>query len=469
MSDELEISFLGAASTVTGSRHLLRFGSRRYLIDCGLFQGPLALEDLNRKPFPVPVEKINAVFLTHAHIDHTGYLPRLVKDGYRGPVYASEATCVLSEILLRDSAHLQEQDAEYANRKGYSRHKPALPLYTAKDAEEAIKLLRPAPSDRALKQDGFTIAWRPTGHLLGAGCLDIELSSGMKILFSGDLGRYNSAIMKAPWQASRADILVVESTYGDRLHKDESVEKILAEVLEHVVRNQAVLLIPAFAVGRTQQVLYHIRRLQDEGKAPAVPIYIDSPMAVSATDIYCRFGNEHNLSVNLLMDEHACPLHCEQTNFVREVAASKALNSKDGPMIIISASGMCNGGRILHHLKRRLPEAKNIVLFVGYQAAGTRGRALLDGARELTIHGEKVPVRAKVVSVDALSTHPDKKELMRWLSAIATPPRQTFIIHGERAVSEGLREEIIRTLRWTNIVVPKLGESYSLNPMHEKQ
>lgn len=463
MSDDLEISFLGAASTVTGSRHLLKVGSRRYLIDCGLFQGPPALEDLNRKQFPIPVESINAVFLTHAHIDHTGYLPRLVKDGYRGPVYASEATCVLSEIMLRDSAHLQEQDAEYANRKGYSRHKPAVPLYTAKDAEEAIELFRPVPSDHSLEQDGFTIAWRPTGHLLGAGCLDIELSSGMKILFSGDLGRYNSAIMKAPWQPSRANVLVVESTYGNRLHKDESVEKTLAEVLEHVVRNRGVLLIPAFAVGRTQQVLYHIRRLQDEKKAPEIPIYIDSPMAASATDIYCRFGNEHNLSVNLLMDEHACPLRCEQTNFVRKAAASKALNFREGPMIIISASGMCNGGRIVHHLKRRLPDAKNVVLFVGYQAEGTRGRALLDGAKELTIHGENVPVRARVVSVDALSTHPDKTELMRWLSTITTPPRKTFIVHGEPAMSEGLRGEIARTLGWTNIVVPKLGDTHSIN------
>jgi metallo-beta-lactamase family protein len=433
-------------------------------VDCGLFQGGRRLKALNWEPFPLPPQQLDAVLLTHAHIDHSGYLPRLVRQGFRGPVYASEATCALLEIMLPDSAYLQEQDAAYANKKGYSRHKPALPLYTVTDAQRALELLHPIPFHRPLSLDGITVTWRPAGHILGSAILEVEVGNGegsCRVVFSGDLGRYDSEIMKPPMEITGADVLLVESTYGDRLRADESVQDVLTEVLTYIIEKRGVLLIPAFAVGRTQQILYHVRRLQDQGRVPDLPVFIDSPMAVEVSHIYCRFGDDHNLDVNLLMDKRACPLRCRETHFVRDVEESKALNTRPGPAIIISASGMATGGRILHHLKWRLPDTRNVVLFVGYQAEGTRGRLLLDGAKRIRIHGQKVPVRARIVNVDALSAHADRDELLRWLSGLKRPPRRTFIIHGEPHASHALQERISQELGW-EAIIPDQGERFSL-------
>ncbi|MBU4225136.1 MAG: MBL fold metallo-hydrolase, partial [Chloroflexi bacterium] len=406
----------------------------------------------------------DAVLLTHAHIDHVGYLPRLVQQGFRGPVYATEASQALLQIVLPDSAHLQEQDAAYANKSSYSRHKPALPLYTAVDAEETLKLIQGIPFDHPLELNGITATWKPAGHILGSAILDVEISNGggsRHVVFSGDLGRYESEVMRPPTSLSEADVLLIESTYGDRLHSDEPIQNILAEALDYTVQREGVLLVPAFAVGRTQEVLYHIRQLQEKGRIPDLPVFIDSPMAVETSHIYCRFGDDHTLDVNLLMDDRECPLRCRDTHFVRDVEESKLLNTRPGPAIIISASGMCNGGRILHHLKWRLPDKRNAVFFVGYQAEGTRGRLLLEGAAEIRIHGEKVPVRARLFQAHALSAHADRDELLRWLDGFSQPPRQTFIVHGEPASSQALREHIQQRFGW-NAVLPKAGETYKV-------
>lgn len=459
-----ELQFLGAAGTVTGSRHLLRVNGRHIIIDCGLFQGGRRNKEMNWEPFPMPPEQIDAVILTHAHIDHTGYLPRLVQQGFRGAIYATEASCALLDILLPDSAHLNEQDAAYANKKGYGRYQPALPLYTTDDAQETLRLLSPVQFDKSLSLGDTEITWWPAGHLLGSAIIQLDLNGDHgphRIVFSGDLGRYDGTVMKPPTAVAKADTLIVESTYGGRRHSDDDIGAILTEVLDYIIARGGVLLIPAFAVGRTQQILYHLRRLQDAGRAPEIPIFIDSPMAVEASHIYCRFGDDHNLDVNLLMDEHACPLRCRDTHFIQSVEESKQLNTRPGPAIIISASGMCTGGRIKHHLKWRLPDPRNVVLFVGYQAEGTRGRWLLNGAKSTRIHGEQFPVRARIASLHALSGHADHQELMRWLGQFKQPPGQTFIVHGEPEASLALQDGINQQLNWKTIIPEREG-SYQL-------
>lgn len=458
------IRFLGAAETVTGSRFLLESGEGRYLIDCGLFQGGRKMKELNWLSFPISPKKIDAVLVTHAHIDHTGYLPRLVREGFQGPIFATEATCVLLEILLRDSAYLQEQDAAYANKKGYSRHKPALPLYTTTDAEQAIQLLHPIKFFHPEALDSLSATWHPAGHILGSAILELKVPHGGfedRLIFSGDLGRCDDEIMNSPTKLGRADILFVESTYGNRLRQEGNIQDILADVIKNVIAQEGVLLIPAFAVGRTQLILYHLRQLQNQGRVPDIPIFIDSPMAVDVSRIYCRFGDDHNLDVSLLMDQTTCPLRCKDTHFIQDVEASKELNTRPGPAIILSASGMCTGGRILHHLKWRLPDERNAVLFVGYQAEGTRGRILIEGAEKIRIHGEKIPVRAKIVQAHTLSAHADQDEIMDWLTGFDQPPRKTFIVHGEPDSSQALKEKIHQELGWSAIV-PKFGEIHSL-------
>ncbi len=455
-----ELSFLGAAGTVTGSRYLLHVNGKRYLVDCGLFQGGRKQKAINWEPFPIAPEKIDAILLTHAHIDHSGYLPRLVRQGFQGPIYATEATSALLQILLPDSAYLQEQDAAYANKRGYSRHKPALPLYTVADSEDALGLLNPLPFDREFNLDELTLRWRRAGHILGSAILELDVES-RRVVFSGDLGRFDNEIMKPPAVVSRADVILIESTYGSRLHEDDSIEDVLTKIVTDVVESGGVLLIPAFAVGRTQQVLYHIRKLQDQGRIPDIPVYIDSPMAVEVSHIYCRFGDDHNLDINLLMNERECPLRCKDTNFVQSVGDSKALNQMRGPAIILSASGMCTGGRILHHLKWRLPDAGNAILFVGYQAEGTRGRLLLNGAERLKIHGESIAVKARIFQAEALSAHADRDELLRWLMQFKEPPQQTFIVHGEPESSLSLQDLIQQKIGWETII-PRRAEHISL-------
>ena len=458
------LSFLGAAWTVTGSRFLLETSRRRYLIDCGLFQGGPSERELNWRPFPVSADRIDAILFTHAHIDHVGYLPRLVREGFRGPVYATQATQALLQIVLPDSAHLQEQDAAYANKKGYSRHKPALPLYTASDATEALQLIQGVPFGSPLALDGIQVTWRPAGHILGSATLDVEVSQGKsfrRVVFSGDLGRYESAVMRPPDAVSAADVLVVESTYGDRLHSKEPIQNILRQALDYAIQQDGALLIPAFAVGRTQEVLYHIRQLQEKGLVSDIPVFIDSPMAVETSHIYCRYGDDHNLDVNLLMDQQECPLRCRDTHFIQDPEESKLLNTRRGPAVIISASGMCNGGRVMHHLKWRLPDARNALLFVGYQAEGTKGRLLLSGAPSVRIHGEEVPVRARIFQAHGLSAHADRDELLRWLGGFSTPPRRAFVVHGEPSGSLSLREHIQNRLGW-DACVPRAGEVQEL-------
>lgn len=454
------LQFMGAAGDVTGSRFLLTLGSRKILIDCGLFQGGRNAKEKNWEEFPVRPDDIQAVLLTHAHIDHAGYLPRLVAQGYQGPVWVSEATSALLRLLLPDAAYLQEQEAAYANKKGYSRHKPAKPLFTIADAKAALELLQPVRMNHPLEMEGVSIVWRPAGHILGSAILEITFRDGAKmkrLVVSGDLGRYSSEIMVSPTTIEEADALLIESTYGDRAHSDESISRILGASLRQAVEQKGILLIPAFAVGRTQQVLYWIRKLQDLGEAPDIPVFIDSPMAVEASQIYCEFGDDHNLEVSLLMDAATCPLVCRETRFVTSVADSKALNQMPGPAVVISASGMCNGGRILHHLKWRLPDARNQVLFVGYQAQGTLGRRLLEGADTIRIHGDRRDVRAGIRQLDALSAHADQQELLRWARGFEAPPRQVFIVHGEPEASKALQDRLRLELGWSSMIANQNG------------
>lgn len=458
-----QLTFLGAAGVVTGSKYLLETAGKRYLIDAGLFQGAREWKDRNWEPFPVPPETIDAILLTHGHIDHTGYLPRLVQQGYRGPIYATAATCALLKILLPDSAHLQEQDADYANRKGYSRHQPALPLYTVRDAEATLRLLQPVEFHAMLTLTGMRVFWYPMGHILGSAAIEIHLDTPpRRILFSGDIGRYEDPIMRPPTEFPEADVVLMESTYGDRLHETTPVEETLRSVLNHILQNRGVMLIPTFAVGRTQQVLHYIRKMQESGEVPPLPVYVDSPMATDATHLYCTYGQDLNLETSPGGDcEGQLPLYCYHTHFVQDVSQSRALNTRPGPMIIISASGMCTGGRILHHLKWRLPHPENAVLFVGYQAEGTRGRMLVDGATEITIHGETVPVRARIAMTTALSAHADQADLLRWLKAFQKPPQTLYLVHGEPSARLALREKIRNELGW-DALLPEHGETVAL-------
>lgn len=456
-SSGARLRFLGGAGTVTGSSYLLEIQGAKILVDCGLFQGLRKLKELNWSPFSFNPREIDAVLLTHAHIDHVGLLPRLVRQGYARPIFATDATCALLNLVLPDSAHLHEQDAHYAEKKGYSRHKPPLPLYTLSDAEATLKLLKPAKFGEPVWFPELTATWHPAGHILGSAIIQLEYEKSC-IIFSGDLGRFNSEMMKAPSLMREATTLLVESTYGNRPHGTELMEDRLAQELDYVIQRKSVMLVPAFAVGRTQQILYIIRKLQDAGRVPNLPIYIDSPMAVDASHIYCKFGDDHNLDINLLMDDNVCPLRCPETHFVREVEESKALNDVHGPAVIISASGMCTGGRILHHLKWRLPQKENSVIFVGYQAEGTRGRRLLEGADRIRIHGDDVSVKARIKQVPALSAHADQQELMTWLTGFESTPRQTFITHGEASGSRGLQEQISSHLGWATHI-PGRGEA----------
>lgn len=457
------LTFLGAAGTVTGSKYMLEVEGARYLIDCGLFQGEREWKERNWEPFPVEPASIDAVLLTHAHLDHSGYLPRLVQQGFSGPIYATEATCALLRILLLDAAHLQEQDAEYANRKGYSRHQPALPLYTVEDVDTTLQRLQPIPFHTMLELDGIRAFWFPMGHILGSSAIEIELQcSGRRILFSGDIGRFEDPIMRPPTEHPGAEIVLMESTYGDRLHSTAPPEQILLEAIGHILRTRGVLLIPAFAVGRTQQVLYYIRRLQEAGHIPPLPVFVDSPMAQDVTSLYCRFRNDLNLETSPGGDcEGTLPLYCYHTNFVQSVAQSKALNTREGPMIIVAGSGMCTGGRILHHLKWRLPDPANAVLFVGFQARGTRGRMLLEGASEIAIHGESVQVRARILETSALSAHADQQDLMRWTQAIRQPPQTLYLVHGEDEPRKALRELIRQNLGW-QVALPEYQQQVPL-------
>ena len=439
----LALSFLGGAGTVTGSRYLIERSGQRLLLDCGLFQGLKQLRLQNWAPFPVDPKSISAIILTHAHLDHSGYLPALVRDGFSGPVYCSSATKDYCDILLPDSAHLLEQDAEYANRRGFSKHKPALPLYTAADAEQALACLSPVAFGawHELPQ-GARIRFSRAGHILGAASVECEWG-GTKLVFSGDLGRYNDPMMPEPSSVRDADYLVVESTYGNRRHDPQDPQQELGDIIERTVSRGGTVIIPAFAVGRAQSLLYHLERLKAAGRLANVPIFLNSPMAVNASEILCDHMDDQKLSAA------ECRAACGIATYVRTVEASKALNENRVPKVIVSASGMATGGRVLHHLKRYAPDPRNTILFVGFQAVGTRGAAMVAGTETIKIHGEYIPVRAEVQNLSMLSAHADADEILRWLRNFRQPPRMTFITHGEPSASDALRLRIHDELGWS--------------------
>ena len=451
----LRLFFLGGAGTVTGSKYLVENAEHRLLIDCGLFQGFKALRLRNWDRFPVDPHRIDAVLLTHAHLDHTGYLPLLIKQGFAGPVFCSGSTAHFCEILLPDSGHLQEKDAEFANRHGFSKHKPALPLYTLKDAQSSLKQLKPIEFEQRLNLPGGASAFlRRAGHILGAASIQLDWN-GTKVVFSGDLGRYNDATMVDPVQVEHADYLVVESTYGNRRHDALDPEDALAEIIGRTVGRGGTVVIPAFAVGRAQSLMFHLHRLKRSRRIAEVPVFLDSPMAVDASEIFCRHVADHRLT------ERECRESCAVAHYVRSVEESKALTVNSMPKVIISASGMATGGRVLHHLKSYAPDARNAILFAGFQAGGTRGAAMVGGVDSIKIHGEYVPVRAEVKNLEMLSAHADADEILRWLKGFKTPPRTTFITHGEASASDALRHRIEEELGWT-CVVPEHGQQVGL-------
>lgn len=436
------LTSLGGAGTVTGSKHLLQHAGGRILVDCGLFQGHRELRELNWKPLPIEASTIDAVVLTHAHLDHSGYLPKLMREGFAGPIYATAATIDVARLILLDSAFLQERDAEFANRHGFSRHTPALPLYTRRDAQRAIEAFRPVPFGASVKlPSGASLLFRRAGHILGAATAQLEVE-GLTIVFSGDLGRYNDAMMPDPEPVPYADYLVLESTYGNRVHPKVDPEEALREFIDRTVRRGGTVVIPAFAVGRAQSLLYHLWKLRQRGELGLAPIFVDSPMATSATDLLCVHKSDHRL------DEQVCRETCDIATYVRDTEASKALSANRMPKVIISASGMATGGRVLHHIKAFGTDPRNTILLSGFQAAGTRGRALVEGARELKIHGDLVPIKAEVANLPMLSAHADANEIMRWLSGFREPPKHSYIVHGEPNASDALRTRIIGELGW---------------------
>lgn len=445
------LQFLGAAGGVTGSKYLFSCGDDQVLIDCGLFQGLKELRQRNWAPVPIDLARLRAVILTHAHIDHSGYLPRLVAKGYKGPVFATPGTCDLLGVMLPDAAHLQEEEARYARRKGYSKHSPALPLYTVEDADRSLQLLRATRVGESIEvAEGVFLDFGRVGHILGAGSARLSFEAeGQKrtLMDSGDLGRYDRPIIKNPEPAGSADWLLIESTYGNRSHaKDSEIE--LRDLIRDTVARRGCLIIPAFAIGRTQDLIYTIRKMEDDGAIPAVPVHVDSPMGIEATDIYCRHTDEHDFEMQQLRNREKCPIASRHMVVDRTPEQSKAINAVKGPLIIISASGMATGGRVLHHLKQRLPNPDTTVLLAGYQAEGTRGRSLQDGAKEIKMLGEVVPVRAQIKMLDGFSAHADQGEILRWLGTFKHPPRMTYVVHGEPPAAAALAEAIRERLKW---------------------
>jgi metallo-beta-lactamase family protein len=456
------LTFLGGAGgTVTGSKHLLESGDSRVLLDCGLFQGLKELRRRNWAAPPVDPRTLGAVILSHAHIDHSGYLPRLCRDGFTGPIHCTPGTSDLLQVMLPDAAHLQEEEAAFANRHRTSKHDPALPLYTIEDAERALAQVTRVDFGQAFTATrGVEARFTPSGHILGASLVTCEIG-GRRLVFSGDLGRYDVPIMVDPEPVAEADVLLVESTYGNRVHPPDDPADRLTAAVRRAVEQQGWLLIPAFAVGRSQEILYDLRELEKRGAIPSLPVFLDSPMGIQATAIYAAHTEEHDPALARVVAGGAAPFAPRRFTLSRTVDDSKRLNDRPGPGIILAGSGMATGGRILHHLKRLLPDPRTTVLFVGYQAAGTRGRLLKDGAVDIRMLGTVVPVHATIMVSDAYSAHADREEILRWLGGFKRPPAMTYVVHGEVGAAEALRDAIVSRLGW-NAAVAQDGQRVTL-------
>jgi metallo-beta-lactamase family protein len=457
------IEFWGGVGTVTGSKYLVNTSKARVLVDCGLFQGLKELRERNWQEPPFDARSITAVLITHAHIDHTGYLPRLVRHGFNGPVYCSRGTSDLLKILLPDAGRLQEEDADYRNRHNLTKHTPALPLYTEKDAFAALELVRPVANtgEPIEVAPGVRASFRIAGHILGSSLVLLE-ADGQRVLFSGDLGHYDQPIIRDPVPPPACDYLLVESTYGDRLHDPEDPKVALTRIINDAAQRQAPVLIPAFAVGRTQEIVYLIRELEDEHAIPILPVTVDSPMAAAATTAYANRKEEHDEDYASILTKQKHPLRTHSMNTASSKQESKRLNDAKGARVIISASGMMTGGRVLHHALRMVPDADATVVFVGYQAAGTTGRRILDGEPEVKILGQWVPVRCRVAKIGGFSAHADWQEVLRWLGGMKDgAPRQTFLTHGEPEAANAMAGHIKEKFGW-NVHVPQYGERVEL-------
>ncbi|HYL63197.1 MAG TPA: MBL fold metallo-hydrolase [Candidatus Methylomirabilis sp.] len=450
-----KLTFLGAAGCVTGSKYLVEAGGKRLLVDCGLFQGTNELKERNWSPLPVDPKTIDYAVLTHAHLDHTGWLPVLVNGGYKGPIFANPATIELTGILLKDSAHLQLEETEHARRKKWSRHAEPRALYGPEDVDAVVRLLKPMPRAGGFDISAeFHIESYDAGHILGSSSLELNiLENGKKIVvvFSGDIGRYGEPILKDPATPhSNAHLLLCESTYGDREHASGDPAEILAGIVNRVIKRGGSIVIPAFAIGRTQTFMYYLRQLEDQQRIPRVPVYVDSPMALSATDLYIKHREDHNLEFfrEEGSDGKGDPLCVHEFHLTRTVEESKAINNVKTPCIIVSASGMISGGRVLHHLAQRLSDKRNAVILAGFQAEGSRGRALLEGAKTLSLFGEQVPVCAEIIEMGQFSAHAGQSELLRWLAALPSPPKQTYLTHGEPTAAQALQSVIQQKFQW---------------------
>jgi metallo-beta-lactamase family protein len=463
-----KLTFLGAAGTVTGSKYLVEAGGKRLLVDCGIFQGSDELSDRNYKPLPADPKTFDYVVLTHAHLDHTGWLPRLVKEGYRGSIYANPATIELTTLLLRDSAHLQEEDALHAQKHNHNRRSETEPLYTSEDVDPVLQRMKPMPRSGGFDiSPEFHVASYDAGHILGSSSLELTIAeSGKKTVavFSGDIGRYNQPILNDPiTPPSKADVLLCEATYGDREHQAGDPAEMLAAIVNRVAKRGGSIVIPAFAIGRTQTFMYYLRQLEDQKRIPKLPVYVDSPMALSATDLYLKYKEDHDLEFT--REESGGkgdPLDVRQFHLTRTAEESKQINNVKTPCIIVSASGMVTGGRVMHHLAQRLPDSRNAVILAGFQAQGTRGRALQEGAKTLRLFGQEVPVNAEVIELGQFSAHAGKSELMRWLTGLPAPPRRTYLVHGEPAAAQSLQASIQQQLKW-NVSVARYLDTVDLS------
>ena len=461
------IRFLGAAGTVTGSKHLLTSDGVRLLVDCGLFQGPKLWRERNWQQLPIPIESIQDVVLTHAHLDHTGYLPRLVRDGFRGPVYCTAATAELCAILLPDSGRLQEEDAAFhARHPGTSSHQPAAPLYTEQDAQQALALMRTLALEQSLALGPQArLTFHPAGHILGSCFADFLLGTGgdqRRILFTGDIGRLDhgnaQALAAGPARVDSVDYLVMESTYGNRRHPDVDIAPQLAQKLRTALERGGVVVIPAFAVERTEKLLFLLKHLLEAGQIPRVPIHIDSPMAIQAMEVFIAHAQDLDADTRGLIARYGSPHQWPELHFDSTPEQSKALNAAAGPFIVLSSSGMATGGRVLHHLARRLPDPRNLIVFVGYQSPGTLGELIRDGHNPVYIHHAPIAVQAEIAAFEQFSDHADDEELLRWLGAFTHPPRATFLVHGDPDAAQALQQRIATTLGWKVEVAAWLQE-----------